>query len=240
MSKRGGAKGAARGGGGSKGKGGGRRYSATNRFTQQFSGLAVDGSSLSMDREVPIPNRPPMPGNKLDSKAFQTILKGLQAPGFRVAEFPLRKAFATASTTVYTNHFAIELDPSMPLYEYKINGLPEKMGNRSKRILVQTMIDNTPFLTAHRDRFVTNCKETLISWIKLDDEALAPAIVRDATESREGLQIGLTSYGVVNTRLLIEYAEGKIVPTAVSSLVPEVQRHNNLTRSSRTSKRKSD
>jgi eukaryotic translation initiation factor 2C len=76
--------------------------------------VAVDGSALQMDQRVSPPESDPMPGNKVDPKVGQNILKAI-APLASDAEFPLRKTLATPNTTVFTNHFEIKLDPKMQL-----------------------------------------------------------------------------------------------------------------------------
>lgn len=132
--------------------------------TEQFSSislypppgtLAVDDSLLQMNCP-PLPPQPnPQPSNKVDPSDFQKIIDGLRGSGSE-AELPLRTALAKSNTTVCTNHFAIKLDPKMPLYEYKISGLPPKIAKRTSRILVQDAIDKTSFLKDNQNNFVTD------------------------------------------------------------------------------------
>jgi eukaryotic translation initiation factor 2C len=83
--------------------------------------LAVDGSPLQMDDSVPMPSADqPLPGAVVDMNAVAKSLK--KRPEYKEAEFPLRKSLATPNTTVYTNHFAMKIDASKPLYEYSIKG----------------------------------------------------------------------------------------------------------------------
>jgi hypothetical protein len=88
--------------------------------TQHFESVnvkhkfAVDGSTLQMDCPRPVPRAHPMEGNHVDPKAFQTILQDLQAVGLE-AELLLCKALATLNTSVYTNYFALNVDPKLSL-----------------------------------------------------------------------------------------------------------------------------
>jgi hypothetical protein len=63
---------------------------------------------------------------------------------------------------VYTNHFALRLDPDMPLHKYDIKGLTERTSKRISRILVQETIDALPFLHTNPANFATDYKEKLI------------------------------------------------------------------------------
>jgi eukaryotic translation initiation factor 2C len=94
---------------------------------------------------TPITSGRPVESNRVNRKAFQAMLKGLQATGLQ-AEFPLRRALTTPSTTVYTNHFVLELGAGMLVYEYDIKGLPERTSKRISRIVIQEIIDALPFL----------------------------------------------------------------------------------------------
>ncbi|KAH4122881.1 hypothetical protein HBH47_082000 [Parastagonospora nodorum] len=221
--QRGGGRGGARGG-----RGGMPNGNASNgnhapkppqpQLEQQFESmsltgkLAVDGSPLVMDSPVHIPRPNPMPGNKVDPKAFQDIQKGLKASGLQ-AEFPLRQGLANPTTTVYTNHFAIKLDPVTPLYEYIITGLPSRVGNRTTRKLISEAIDDIDCMKNNRDKFVIDYKlMRLVSWVDID----IPSMYGSArtSEWRDPVLVTFERLGKVNTDLLIQYSAGKLAPTA--------------------------
>ncbi|KAF2851686.1 Piwi-domain-containing protein [Plenodomus tracheiphilus IPT5] len=147
---------------------------------------AVDGSPLQMGPAVPPPARKPIPGNSVDPKVFRKLLEDNVAHA-KVAEFPLRKTFHPTKVPVYTNHFALKLDPKLPLYEYDIHGIPNTMGKSKKRALVE-----------------------------FPKEALGPTEVflrEDWQEARDVIMLQLFSNGVVDTNLLTRYSEGKAQPT---------------------------
>ncbi|EAT81940.2 hypothetical protein SNOG_10546 [Parastagonospora nodorum SN15] len=198
------------------------RMAIMPQLEQQFESmsltgkLAVDGSPLVMDSPVHIPRPNPMPGNKVDPKAFQDIQKGLKASGLQ-AEFPLRQGLANPTTTVYTNHFAIKLDPVTPLYEYIITGLPSRVGNRTTRKLISEAIDDIDCMKNNRDKFVIDYKlMRLVSWVDID----IPSMYGSArtSEWRDPVLVTFERLGKVNTDLLIQYSAGKLAPTAIKTL----------------------
>lgn len=176
--------------------------------------LAVDGSPLNMANPVPAPARRPVPGNTVDPKIFSKVLEEIRAHG-SVAEFPLRKTFHTTSTSVYTNHFAIKVDPKSPLYEYQIIGLPESVGRKTTKVLIQNMINNNKAWKDHENNFTTDYRESIISWVKLPQELLGPVDV-SSREGRELISLSLELKGAVDTALLTRYAEGKAPPDGVT------------------------
>jgi eukaryotic translation initiation factor 2C len=171
-----------------QGVGGSGGGNAPKPPTQLYSGLsldpsrilAVDGSPLQMDHPVAESRPNPMPSNMVDAEAFHGILEGRQVTENQ-SEFPLRAALSIPNTTVYTNHFAMKLDPKTPLYEYNITGLPKGVGRRTARLLVQDAIDSAQFSKIPQDKFATDYKDKLILWVKLPDAVLNPISVRSAT-----------------------------------------------------------
>jgi eukaryotic translation initiation factor 2C len=182
--------------------------------------MAVDGVPLRMDAKVSMPKPQPQQSQK--------YVDDVLARGLQDVEFPLRHAVAETNTTVFTNHFAIKMDPEVPLYEYAITGLPERMNPIFRKTLVLEMIDTLPFLRANPDKFATDYRK-VISWVKIDSENLGPVKISEATEYRDELRIGLESRGVVNTQLLTDFAEGNSSPTSVRSVHPEVRHGTNTT-----------
>lgn len=179
--------------------------------------LAVDGSPLVMDQPVPIPRPNPMPGNKVDPKAFQDIQKGLKASGLK-AEFPPRQGLANPTTTVYTNHFAIKLDPETPLYEYRITGLPSRVGNRTTKKLIAEAIDDVDCMKNNQDKFVIDYKlMRLVSWIDMDISQMNGSA--RTSEWRDPVVVTFERLGKVNTDLLTQYSAGKMAPTAVCTVL---------------------
>ncbi|KAF1849347.1 Piwi-domain-containing protein [Cucurbitaria berberidis CBS 394.84] len=180
-----------------------------------------------MANPEPVPKSNPIPGNRIDSQSLDKALSGPRIPGLQ-AEFPLRKAFYNSNTTVYTNHFAIKLDPNMPLYEYEIKGLPGKLGKKTAKILVREMINKLDFLRNHQDEFATDHCKTLVSWVNLPDTTLAPVSV-SSEEGKELVILQLQRKGEVNTALLKQYAEGKAQPNkAVNDKILSVNEALNM------------
>lgn len=175
--------------------------------------VGVDGNPLVMATAKSMPSDNPGPGNLVDPKLFHNVLQGINVHASQ-AEFPLRKAFSMQSNTVYTNHFAIKLDPKMPLYEYEIKDLPENISKKTSRILVQNMIDATVFLKGHQDEFATDNKERIISWVEFPEEALGPIAVL-SKEGKEPISLWLQNKGKVDTDRLKQYSEGKVQPNKV-------------------------
>ena len=181
-----------------------------------------------MANQVPAPQDYPVPGNPVDPKSFDKVLERLRVPGLQ-AEFPLRKAFSNSTTTVLTNHFAIKLNPKLPLYEYEIKGFPDRMGKKTTRILIQEFVDKNEFLKNHKDKFITDYRATIVSWAELPEEALDPVPVA-SREDRQPIDLSLEKKGKLNTELLQQYAEGKAHPNKVrgvlEALVPHVTKAN--------------
>ncbi|KAH9866107.1 hypothetical protein J1614_008671 [Plenodomus biglobosus] len=123
---------------------------------------AVDGSPLQMAPAVPLPARKPVPGNLVDPKVFSKLLEDIRTHT-KVANFPLRKTFHTTKASVYTNHFAVKLDPKLPLYQYDIEGVPNVMGRRRQKAVVDAFINTNEFLKNHQAKYVTDFRSTLIS-----------------------------------------------------------------------------
>lgn len=167
-----------------------------------------------MATQVPPPARNPVPGDLVDPKIFKKILENIRSHGTD-APFPLRKMLHATNTSVYTNHFAIKVNPQLPLYQFAIKGFPEEVSNKTKRILVQMMIDATDFLRAHDTEFTTDLRGIVISWVKIPDEALGPVRV-SSRENRELIELWLEPRGIVDMDWLQQYAEGKVTINRVS------------------------
>lgn len=180
---------------------------------------AVDGSWLQMAPPVTPPARRPVPGDLVDPKMFSKLLEDIRKYA-KTAEFPLRKMFHTTRASVYTNHFALKLDPKLPLYQYEIKGMPTNMGKRKKKALVDALINKTGFLRSHQAEFVTDFRSLIISWVQFPEETLDPTPVhyRDDREDEEAIVLELAYNGVVDTQLPREYSEGKAEPTEVSHI----------------------
>jgi eukaryotic translation initiation factor 2C len=192
------------------------------QFEQRFDSMsikdkvAVDSSALQMGRPVDIPDSNPMEGNKVDPKAFQDIVKDLKASGLQ-SKFPLRQGFANPTTTVFTNHFAIKLDPAMSLYEYNITGLPARVGRRTTMKLVETALDSIPFWKDNKDKIATDYQKTLITWAELPPSE-DHGIGRTA-DWRDPVGIGFKCVGHIDVNLLQRYSEGKEQPSKVRAAV---------------------
>ncbi|CAO2651958.1 Nn.00g002410.m01.CDS01 [Neocucurbitaria sp. VM-36] len=171
---------------------------------------AVDGSPLVIATPEAAPRGNHVPGNPVDTKSFDQILQRLHLAEIQ-AEYPLRRAYRDPNTMVYTNHFAIKLDPKMPLFQYEIKGLPGNMGKKTARALVQAMIESVPFLKDHQDDFATDLYESLVSWVRLPEEILGHVTV-SLREDRDPIGLWLQEKGKVNTNLLEQYAVGKAQP----------------------------
>jgi eukaryotic translation initiation factor 2C len=173
--------------------------------------LAVDGTPLQMDKPVPLPFPNPMPSNKVETEVFAKILEGLEGLDWQ-AEFPLRQALATPTTSVYTNNFVITLNQDTPLYEYNITGLPVKASKSTARTLLKEAINHLPFLKDNQDKFTTDYHKKLISWVKLPH---LPSVGVRSAEWKPTMDIGFHYIGPVDTDLLLRYTEGKVIPTQV-------------------------
>lgn len=175
--------------------------------------VAVDGSPLQMDQMTAAPAPNPMPSNPVSPQVAQDILRAI-APKAAEAEFPIRTALAKTDTTVFTNHFAMALNPKMQLFEYSIQGLPDRASKRTARLLITEMINAISFLRQNQDKFATDYEKKLISWVEIKPADLGPVDVKSA-ERRPLIPVGLVFAGQLDTNLLQEYAEGKVVPSRV-------------------------
>jgi eukaryotic translation initiation factor 2C len=181
------------------------------------SKTTIDGHPLEMDPPVKAPMPNPQPGNRIDPALSKQVLKDA-GDNASTAEFPLRKTLHATNTTVFTNHFAIKLDPKVPLYKYHVEGLPDKMGQKKARIMLHDMIEKTPFLKDNQDKFVTDYKCTLISWIRLPEEARGPFDI-GSHDTYDLVRIRFTDEEQLGVDLLKQYVEGKAQPQRVSSSV---------------------
>ncbi|KAH7092068.1 Piwi domain-containing protein [Paraphoma chrysanthemicola] len=173
--------------------------------------VAVDGSPLQMDQMTAAPAPNPMPSNPVSPQVAQDILKAI-APTAAAAEFPIRTSLAKPNTTVFTNHFAMALSPNIQLFEYNIQGLPDRASKRTCRLLIEGMINAISFLRDNQNKFATDYEKKLISWVQIKAVDLGPVDVKSA-ERKSPIPIGLAFAGQLDTALLQQYAEGKIVPT---------------------------
>ncbi|KAH7068121.1 ribonuclease H-like domain-containing protein [Paraphoma chrysanthemicola] len=173
--------------------------------------VAADGSPLQMDQKTAEPAPDPKSGNMVSPQVGQDILRAI-APTAAEAEFPIRTALAKPNTTVFTNHFAMALSPNIQLFEYNIQGLPDRASKRTCRLLIEEMIKAISFLRNNQDKFVTDYEKKLISWVEIEPSNLGPVDVKSA-ERKSPIPIGLACAGQLDTALLQQYAEGKVVPT---------------------------
>lgn len=162
------------------------------------------------------PPRKPVSGSLVDPSPFPKLLTDI-ASHASIAEYPLRKAIHATNCVVYTNHFALKLDPELPLYQYHITGLPSRMGKKTAKVLVKELIQANTFLRAHQRDFVTDYFGTLISWIKIPEEGLRSFAVTSRPD-RESVHLELWYKEIVNVHLLRQYADGEAQPTEVCFL----------------------
>lgn len=124
-------------------------------------------AGLTMADKVNEPKPEPMATNRIDRKDSKEMANLLHTHGVNIPSFPFRQATATPSTTVYTNHFQMKIDPAMKLYEYNITGLPARMSQQTQRLLVTELIDAQPFLKLNRSQIITDYNEKLISFVEI-------------------------------------------------------------------------
>jgi hypothetical protein len=77
--------------------------------------------------------------------------------------FPLRSNHAEVSSSIWTNHYEITLDPKYRLYDYRIDGLAGRNKNKTKK-LIKVAIEHLPFLKTNKDKFATEYFSTIIAW----------------------------------------------------------------------------
>jgi hypothetical protein len=80
--------------------------------------------------------------------------------------FPLRSNHAEVSSSIWTNHYEITLDPKYRLYDYRIDGLAGRNKNKTKK-LIKVAIEHLPFLKTNKDKFATEYFSTIIAWKEL-------------------------------------------------------------------------
>jgi hypothetical protein len=80
--------------------------------------------------------------------------------------FPLRSNHAEVSSSIWTNHYEITLDPKYRLYEYRIDDLTGRNKNKTKK-LIKVAIEHLPFLKTNKDKFATDYFSTIIAWKEL-------------------------------------------------------------------------
>lgn len=175
--------------------------------------LAVDGSPLQMDRPVTVPTQRPMNSNKVDPKAAENTLTIIQS--VKDAEFPICKAVATTSSTVFTKHFVIKFDRETSLYEYSIKGIPDQVSKRTARILFEGMLDAISGLMSKKDKFATDYQNTLVSWEDLGSGNAGPIDIR-SSDYDSFLSMRFEKVGTIDIGLLERYVVGKEVPDEVS------------------------
>lgn len=81
----------------------------------------------------------------------------------------IRYEFAeqTGKDVVLTNHFTVDVTDNTVLYEYHIEGMPEKVSRAKRKTLVMQMISKCPVLAYNGDKFATDYHDKIIAWTDL-------------------------------------------------------------------------
>ena len=83
-----------------------------------------------------------------------------------------------ANVTLLTNHFSVAIEANKVLYEYEIQGLEgHNLTKPKKKVLIERMIEYSPFLHHQRANFATDYDRKVIAWKDLSilDDHLAIA-----------------------------------------------------------------
>jgi eukaryotic translation initiation factor 2C len=99
------------------------------------------------------------------------LLGKLQQIQDNESDYPIREAFRQSSTELLTNYFEINVAENATMYEYRIEGIPDKKPLRLKKLFVEAIIDEVPFLNDKKDFFAHDSVGTIIAWKCLHDEA---------------------------------------------------------------------
>ncbi|SMY20631.1 unnamed protein product [Zymoseptoria tritici ST99CH_1A5] len=94
-----------------------------------------------------------------------------------------RKDANAATTSVFTNHFTIDLKPGIKLYEYQLVGLMNKgadLSRSKKKVMIKRKIESTEILRANQDKFACNDSGRIIAWKELYPNARLNDIVDNA------------------------------------------------------------
>ncbi|EMD90548.1 hypothetical protein COCC4DRAFT_127590 [Bipolaris maydis ATCC 48331] len=111
---------------------------------------------------VHVPDKDPVgPGN-----AFQPELALSKA---NKAEFPLRKAFAQASSDVLTNHFEVRFKPNTRFFVYEILKIPGGKSKRKAKYIFKTAEEAWSVLRDNKQYYATDHFKTIVSWKNLHE-----------------------------------------------------------------------
>lgn len=174
--------------------------------------LMVGSSSripLAMEPAVEFPDGMRPMASSVNSDQFDSFLTVEDS----TAEFPLRRSFGSPgrsgdSISVCTNNFALTIEEGETLYEYRIEGIPDNLGKNATCALVKNMIEANDYLRLHRDKFATDYRERIISWVDLTPEALSSVLV-SSRENSGNFSLNLATPKPVNTEALKQFTGGK-------------------------------
>lgn len=111
---------------------------------------------------VNVPDKDPVgPGN-----VFQPELALSKA---KKAEFPLRKAFAQASSDVLTNHFEVRFKPKTRFFVYEILKIPGGKSKRKAKYIFKTAEEAWSVLRDNKQYYATDHVKTIVAWKNLHD-----------------------------------------------------------------------
>ncbi|EMD58844.1 hypothetical protein COCSADRAFT_348224 [Bipolaris sorokiniana ND90Pr] len=128
---------------------------------------------------VHVPDKDPVgPGN-----AFQSELALSRA---KKAEFPLRKAFAQASSDVLTNHFEVRFKPKTRFFIYEILKIPGGKSKRKAKYIFKAAEEAWGMLRDNKQYYATDHVKTIVAWKNLHETiGYQPVILGD-----DGTQAG--------------------------------------------------
>jgi eukaryotic translation initiation factor 2C len=111
--------------------------------------------------------------------------------------------------SVLTNHFEVAIDPKAKFYEYRIVGIPESEKRATKKRIMDTVIDNVPFLRNNQASFASDYVDTIIAWKDIHSLVTGPKVgsydpmIQDSREEWRILEVvdrNVTLY--LNLRLI--------------------------------------
>lgn len=165
------------------------------------------GTPYDMKAAVSAPHGNPKDSNLIqdDCSSFLTHEVSTNPP-----EFPVRTSFGRSgsSISVFTNHFAMTITEGKPLYDYGIQGIPDKLGRKATRALVENMIEANGTLRTNKANFATDYRERIVSWVDLTEESLKPILV-SSKENREKMSLNLSKPMEVDISALKRFVKGE-------------------------------
>lgn len=168
-----------------------------------------------MEPAKPAPSQPTqVQGTKQDIRQEQkkALIKLGKDLDKTIPEYPLRKEFRQANSSVLTNHFTIKIDPKTQLHEYSIVISPAKMNKVLNNRITKKFVEEEAILKDNQAFFATDSTSRIVAWKKLPlpivhDNTIPSTEPIDISVGKDTFSVKLQYLRPVKVGVLQEYAK---------------------------------